>query len=135
MLQRQLRCLCQQTPEARTWKAQKLPSQQWQVACSETNRNVRRRVRCCILATTAYHSAIPSSDVEVITAGQSTALAGVRAFLFYSWTLLLSLPLFAVMLVQAPFTLLLDKVRWGICMIEADEHPEEVKTSCSLGQD
>ena len=46
-------------------------------------------------------------------AGQNTTLAGARAFLFYSWTLLLSVPLFVVMLVQAPFTLLFDKVRWA----------------------
>jgi len=45
------------------------------------------------------------------SAGQNTALAGFRAFLFYSWTLLLSVPLFLIMLVQAPFTLLFDKVR------------------------
>ena len=47
----------------------------------------------------------------VTAAGQNTALAGFRAFLFYSWTLLLSVPLFVIMLVQAPFTLLFDKVR------------------------
>ena len=50
-------------------------------------------------------------------AGQSTALAGFRAFLFYSWTLLLSVPLFVIMLVQAPFTLLFDKVRWAIGIV------------------
>jgi hypothetical protein len=65
--------------------------------------------------------ATPVTDVLVITAGQSAALAGVRAFLFYSWTLLLSVPLFAVMLFQAPFTLLIDKVRCGSGEIPADK--------------
>ena len=43
--------------------------------------------------------------------GQSSLLATIRAVMFYSWTLLLSVPLFAIMLVQAPFALAFDKVR------------------------
>ena len=52
--------------------------------------------------------------------------------MFYSWTLLLSVPLFLIMLLQAPYTLLFDKVRcayiglgFGVLekKLEFDTHP------------
>ena len=38
-------------------------------------------------------------------------MAKLRGFCFYLWTLALSIPLFIVMLVMAPFVMLRDKVR------------------------
>ena len=69
-----------------------------------------------------------------MSAGQSTALAGFRAFLFYTWTLLLSVPLFVVMLVQAPFTLLFDKVRWaaGIAPSSASSKSNVMQDHCAV---
>ena len=42
----------------------------------------------------------------------SALLAKVKGFLFYSFTLLLSVPLFISMLVMTPFVLLFDKYRY-----------------------
>lgn len=45
----------------------------------------------------------------------SAFLAKIKGFLFYSFTLLLSVPLFVSMLVMTPFVLLLDKYRYVPC--------------------
>ena len=41
----------------------------------------------------------------------SAFLAGIKGFLFYTFTLLLSVPLFISMLVMTPFVQVLDKYR------------------------
>ena len=46
----------------------------------------------------------------------SAFLAKIKGFLFYSFTLLLSVPLFVSMLVMTPFVMLFDKYRYVHCL-------------------
>lgn len=41
----------------------------------------------------------------------SKTVANLKGFFFYLWTFTLALPLFAIMLIQAPFVMLIDKFR------------------------
>lgn len=43
-------------------------------------------------------------------------LANVRALCFALWTFTLAVPLFIIMMVQAPFVLLTDKFRWALML-------------------
>ena len=49
----------------------------------------------------------------------SSFVAGIRGFLFYLCTFALALPLFVVMVVQAPLVYALDKHRWGSIPVAA----------------
>lgn len=50
----------------------------------------------------------------VVHAGGGDTAAKIRGLCFYLWTLALSVPLFVVMLVMAPFVMLRDRVRWAV---------------------
>ena len=47
-------------------------------------------------------------------AGGGDTASKIRGLCFYLWTLALSIPLFVVMLVMAPFVMLRDKVRYAL---------------------
>lgn len=55
-------------------------------------------------------SSLPEGENEPARE-HSKGLANVKGFLFYLWTFTLALPLFVIMLIQAPFVLLADKFR------------------------
>jgi len=66
------------------------------------------------------HSTEPSNSI-IAAAGSipfnpspegSAFLAKIKGFLFYTFTLILSVPLFVSMLVMTPFVLLFDKYRY-----------------------
>lgn len=50
-------------------------------------------------------------------AGGGDTASNIRGLCFYLWTLALSIPLFVVMLVMAPFVMLRDKVRYALYIL------------------
>ena len=62
----------------------------------------------CLLSTAG---AGPSLSSQVSTSSLAGVLASVKGFIFYTTTFLLALPLFAIMLLLAPFVALFDKHR------------------------
>lgn len=60
----------------------------------------------------AQHGVVRAGSIPFNPSPEGSAfLAKIKGFLFYSFTLLLSVPLFVTMLVMTPFVLLLDKYR------------------------
>ena len=53
----------------------------------------------------------PSLSSQVSSSSLAGALASVKGFIFYATTFLLALPLFAIMLMLAPFVVVFDKHR------------------------
>ena len=59
----------------------------------------------------------PPFTLQLFCAGGGDTASKLRGFCFYLWTLALSIPLFVVMLVMAPFVMLRDKVRYALYIL------------------